>query len=425
MAQSDSLGGRHLRFVGFGFGPIQAGLMLLQAVDSGSFDSYGVLEIDPELVAAVRRNGDAATVNIAGRDGIVRRRLEGLRILNPRVAADRAAAGRMIGEADEMATAIPSVAHYAAGGDSSVASLLARNADPSRTQVLYASENHNYAAELLSAALLALVPASRLAGLEILDTVIGKMSGVIQSPAEMAALGIEPIVPGWSRAILVEEFSRILVSRPRRGGVRRGIEVFEEKDDLLPFEEAKLYGHNAIHSLLGYLAAWKGYDVMSRIREDRQLYELGLAAFLEESGAPLIRRHGRLGDPLFTERGYGAYARDLMERMTNPFLHDKVERICRDPARKLGLADRLFGTMQVAMEAGVSPRRLALGAAAALRYARGKGEAFAAGESAAALRGLWGSAPQAGGGGARDRREECIGLVLEADALLEKGRLPA
>ncbi len=413
------------QFVGFGFGPIQAGLMLLEAVDSGNFDSYGVVEIDPELVAAVRRNGDAVTVNIAGEQGIVRRRLEGLRILNPRVEEDRLAIGKLVKDADEMATAIPSVAHYGAGGESSVASLIARNVDPVRTRILYAAENHNFAAELLRAAILGHVTESRLDGLEILNTVIGKMSGVIQSREEMSALGIEPIVPGWTRAILVEEFSRILVSRPRRAGARRGITVFEEKDDLLPFEEAKLYGHNAIHSLLGYLAAWRGYGAMSRIRDDRRLHELGLAAFLEESGAPLIRRHRELGDPLFTESGFAAYARDLVDRMTNPYLHDKVERICRDPARKLGIADRLFGTMQLALSAGVTPRRLALGAAAAIRYARSRGEAFATGETPAMLHALWDAAPaeRPQEGGARERREDCIRLVVEAEGRLDSGEL--
>ncbi len=81
------------------------------------------------------------------------------------------------------------------------------------------------------------------------------------------------------------------------------IRVFEEKDDLLPFEEAKLYGHNAVHALLGYLARLRGYDVMSRIGDDAQLMELGRRVFLEESGAPLIRRHAGTGDPLFTREG--------------------------------------------------------------------------------------------------------------------------
>ena len=89
------------------------------------------------------------------------------------------------------------------------------------------------------------------------------------------------------------------------------------------------------------------------------------AAFLEESGEALIRRHRGI-DPLFTSEGYRDYADDLLERMTNPFLLDTVERVTRDTERKLGWNDRLIGTIRVALASAVEPRRYALGAAAAL-----------------------------------------------------------
>ena len=52
--------------------------------------------------------------------------------------------------------------------------------------------------------------------------------------------------------------------------------------------------------------------------------------------------------------------------MTNPYLLDTVERVGRDPARKLGWNDRLVGTMRLALDQGIEPRRYAFGAAAAL-----------------------------------------------------------
>ncbi len=51
--------------------------------------------------------------------------------------------------------------------------------------------------------------------------------------------------------------------------------------------------------------------------------------------------------------------------MTRATLGDRVDRVCRDPARKLGYDDRFFGTMRLAWGAGIRPIRLALGAAAA------------------------------------------------------------
>ena len=71
-------------------------------------------------------------------------------------------------------------------------------------------------------------------------------------------------------------------------------------------------------------------------------------------------------DPLFTRDGYTEYADDLLLRMTNPFLRDSVERVGRDPRRKLGWDDRLIGTMRVALRHDIEPWRYAVGAAAAL-----------------------------------------------------------
>ena len=52
--------------------------------------------------------------------------------------------------------------------------------------------------------------------------------------------------------------------------------------------------------------------------------------------------------------------------MTNPYLRDQVERVGRDPERKLAWDDRLVGTMRMALRQGVPAHHYAVGAAAAL-----------------------------------------------------------
>ena len=76
------------------------------------------------------------------------------------------------------------------------------------------------------------------------------------------------MTPFSKAAILVGEFTSIIISKITLPGFKRGIEVFQEKDDLLPFEEAKLFGHNAVHSMLGFFAALKNYTYMSEIKND-------------------------------------------------------------------------------------------------------------------------------------------------------------
>jgi mannitol-1-phosphate 5-dehydrogenase len=199
---------------------------------------------------------------------------------------------------------------------------------------------------------------------QFLNTVIGKMSQVVTDPCEMAQRGLAPIVPGIDRAFLVEEFNRILVSKTTIAGFTPGIEVFVEKDDLLPFEEAKLYGHNAIHALLGFIGMLKGYAKMTQLKADAPLMSAARAAFLQESGGALVRKYASLGDELFTEAGYRHYVEDLLERMTNPYLADTTARASRDIARKLGIADRIFGTMALVLEHGIEPKNMAMGAMA-------------------------------------------------------------
>jgi mannitol-1-phosphate 5-dehydrogenase len=401
------------RFVGFGLGAIQTGLFLYEAQAPGTFSSFTVAEVDRKLLAQVRGVGGELRVNIAHEDRVERAVLRGVEVLDPNDPSDAVRLEQAVREADELATAVPSVSLYEAGGPASIAAVLARSLDASRPRVLYAAENHNHAARLLTEAITRLRggPAPRF---QALETVIGKMSGVVTDPAEIESLGLASLVPGLDRAVLVEAFNRILVSRVALPGFQRGIAVFEEKPDLLPFEEAKLYGHNAVHALLGYLGLHRGYTLMSEVLEDSELRELGVRAFLEESGGALRARHGASGEALFTEAGYRDYALDLVRRMGNPFLRDHVARVCRDPRRKLGYDDRLVGTMRLALEAGIVPRLFAVGARAALS-ALATAEGRAGGLDARGIRdmllAIWSDAAT------DEHAETCVELIAAAGLL--------
>jgi mannitol-1-phosphate 5-dehydrogenase len=363
-------------FVGFGFGAIQGGLFLLEAHRSGNFDRLVVAEVVQELVDAVRRAGGRYHVNVATAAGIEDFTVANVEILNPLIAADQEKLIEALAEASEIATALPSVEFYQRGG-APVTKLLAQSLSLKSRRpnalpcVIYTAENHNRAAEILQEQCEARLDDSARAfvreSAQFLNTVIGKMSGVVTDAGQIHTDGLACLVENYPRAFLVEEFNRIFITQIRLPGFRRGIEVFVEKPDLLPFEEAKLYGHNAIHALIGFLAHHRGHEFMSAVTADPPLLALARAAFLGESGNPLMKRHAGV-DPLFTPAGWRAYAEDLLARMANPHLRDRVERVIRDPRRKLGWDDRLIGTMRLALEAGVTPGRFALGAAAAAKF---------------------------------------------------------
>lgn len=416
-------------FVGFGFGAIQAGLFLYEAFRSGNFTRLVVAEIVPDLVAAIRRAQGCYRVNIATRSGIQVQPVRGLEILNPRVPADAVALAEALAEATEICTALPSVEFYARG-EPSVAGLLAqalqRKAAHDRLPpcVVYTAENHNRAAEILqelcerggdgSSPAVAGVrnsggraaPTAFLGKVQFLNTVIGKMSGVVTDPEDIRAARLACLADGFAHAFLVEEFNRILISRIDLPGFQPGLDVFLEKPDLLPFEEAKLYGHNAVHALLGYLARRQGARFMSEVAADPRLMTLAREAFREESGPALIARHGGL-DPLFTPAGFLAYSDDLLARMTNPSLRDRTDRVTRDTPRKLAWGDRLVGTMRLALDAGIVPVCFAFGAAAALDTLP------AAGPVAARLHELWPEPDQPPG-----RKSQLIALITKAQQRL-------
>jgi mannitol-1-phosphate 5-dehydrogenase len=360
-----------MTFVGIGFGAIQSGLFLLEAHASRNFERLVVAEVVPEIVAAVRKNNGRIRVNVAHAHVIETYEIDGVEVYNPADSADAARLVDAIAVADEIATALPSIDFYSRGVPSP-AKLLARGIERKITDgrlpraVVYTAENHNHAAERLQEAVTEAICDTDRARfgdrVVFLNTVIGKMSGVVTDPTQIESESLAPLVERGDFAVLVEEFNRILISQVPLTNFERGITVFQEKPDLLPFEEAKLYGHNAAHALLGYLAHRAGLSFMHEA--DAPLRRLVKHAFLEESGGALCRRHAGI-DPLFTPDGWSKYVDDLMQRMVNPHLQDRVDRVIRDPRRKLAWNDRLVGTIRMAIEYDIEPSCLTMGAATA------------------------------------------------------------
>lgn len=352
-------------FAGFGLGAIQSGLFLHEAHRSGNFSRLVVSEVVPHVVADVRNAGGTIKVNIAHEDRIEVATIPNLVILDPQDADDRAKLVAELAAADEIATALPSVDFYSRGNAFSPAALLADSFTLRGTKpgILYTAENDTHAADKLAATLGDKLPPT----VQLLNTVIGKMSGIVTDAATISELRLAPITPTSKRAVLVEAFNRIQISRVTLPGFARGIGVFSEQDDLGPFEDAKLYGHNAVHALLGYLANERNIATMDRVRAFPKLLTIARAAFLEECG-PALRHQHRIADPLFTEAGWAGFSDELLTRMTNPFLRDSVERVIRDPHRKLGWDDRLVGAMRLCLAAGIQPTRLARGVRAAVKF---------------------------------------------------------
>jgi glutathione synthase/RimK-type ligase-like ATP-grasp enzyme len=140
----------------------------------------------------------------------------------------------------------------------------------------------------------------------------------------------------------------------------------------------KLYTYSAGHAAAAYLGYLKGYHYLHTAVRDREIRAAVLAA-MTEGQRGLVARYGR---------EIGGDQRDLLKilaRFENPALGDRIERVGRDPQRKLGARERLVGAAQLAQAAGIRPRHLALAAAAALCF-DDDGAADADGDDAAQRR---------------------------------------
>ena len=351
-------------FVGFGFGAIQGGLFLPEAYRSGNFSRLVVSEIDSTAVEQIRKSAGNYACNVAEPDHVRLEEVSGLEILNPLIPADREKLVEAIASANELCTALPSYTLYDAGGQASVASLLAEglqkklhNTDRPAA-VVYAAENDGRAAARLQEACNKYVSTSLDGKVSFSETVIAKMCSVVTDSKRITEEKLAEVTPGSSKSFLVEAFDQILIEEKTPSGFDRGITRFIPKLDLDPFALTKFHGHNAIHYCLGIKAREQGMSFMHEARQDPALIDWAKEAFVKEAGVGLRYQFTGFPDDLFSELGFSVYADDAIQRMVNPYLRDPIDRVTRDPIRKLGWDDRLVGSIRYVVKAGVHPQKM-------------------------------------------------------------------
>lgn len=133
--------------------------------------------------------------------------------------------------------------------------------------------------------------------------------------------------------------------------------------ELVPFSpfaffiERKLLIHNMGHALMAYMAYQKGYGYIFEAATDGEIKYILTRALLESARA-LAKRHGAPLDDTMQ------FVEDLMVRFENKLLVDSLDRVGRDPKRKLSATDRLVGAFNMVREEGNIPAHIAVGIAA-------------------------------------------------------------
>ena len=351
-------------YVGIGSGAIQLGLWAYYARLSGM--KVILSDVDSVKVDRIRNNNNFYYINIAYFDRISSVKVGPVEIYNLNIPEERNKIIKFITQANDIITAVPDISVYQKG----ISSLLREGLllrEKTLPTAIYASENRVEAAQTLKK--LIYPGGDTPPFVQFYDTVIARMGGSHSDTQFMKKLNLMPITPESKEALLVEDFDRIIIEKEqlsKKYSFETEFSRFYATSDIGLYEERKLFGHNAVHSLLGFIGKLKGYKFMSEYNGDIDFGYIGVDALLEETGGWFKGKYGESKEKTVTEDGYRLWAIQLCRRIVSPFLYDSVDRIIRDPERKLGWNDRLIGIIRNALSAGVVPGRYALGAAAAL-----------------------------------------------------------
>ncbi len=161
--------------------------------------------------------------------------------------------------------------------------------------------------------------------------------------------------------VCVEPYCELPVDRDAFRGPIPEIAHLKPIANFEAYVERKLFVHNLSHAATAYLGRLRGHEYIWQAIRDEKVCEL-VAAATAESCEALARRRG------LDRADLEAHRLDLVHRYHNKALADQVERVARDPVRKLGPEDRIIGAAKQCVEAGVDPRYVALIAAAAVHY---------------------------------------------------------
>ncbi len=184
--------------------------------------------------------------------------------------------------------------------------------------------------------------------------------------AEAVVARMVPLVTDEDRRrdplfVAVESYNVLPVDARAFIGEPPHIYHVEHIDDIEAYQARKLYAFNAGHAMFAYLGYGRGYRYVWQAVEDPQVRGLVERAFSESLKALSLKFDWSLEELWEHTLGF-------VTRFGNRNLGDTIQRVARDPLRKLGPKERLIGSARLALEQGIEPEGIVTGVAAALRY---------------------------------------------------------
>jgi len=325
--------------VHFGAGNIGRGFIGLLLHEAG----YEVVfsDVNAELIG--RLNSTPSYRVIEAGAGGTEKTVTGYRGIDS--SADPDALVAAITAADVVTTAVgPNVLRFVA--PAIAAGIVARPASAAPLAVM-ACENALGATDLLRAEIEKHAPAADLAG-----------------RAVFANTAVDRIVPEQSTDaldVLVEPYCEWAVESTPFGSAVPAIPGAHFVPDLAPYIERKLFTVNTGHATTAYHGRLAGHATIAAALQDAAVRS-AVEAVLAETAAFLVAKHG------FPATEQRAYLEKTIERFSNPAIDDSVERVGRQPMRKLSRHERFVGPASEIASSGVTPVALLGAMGAALRF---------------------------------------------------------
>jgi mannitol-1-phosphate 5-dehydrogenase len=145
-------------------------------------------------------------------------------------------------------------------------------------------------------------------------------------------------------------------------GAKPGIAGLNECEDVAPFYARKLFTNNSGHSVLAYEGFLAGHELLCEAMRDDGI-QARLRALLTPATEMLCREYA------MERKELAVHVECLIRhRFANSGLADRVERVARQPLRKLGPSERLVGLLRLLQRHKLPLQPICRTIAAALHY---------------------------------------------------------
>lgn len=194
--------------------------------------------------------------------------------------------------------------------------------------------------------------------IEYINSHLGLVETIISRMVSSVPLSISSKDPLF---IMAEEYNNLFVDKSAFIGEIPDIKELVAVDNFAAYQEQKLYTYNTGHTVCAYIGSQKGYKYIWEAIRDKKVKKIVRGAMLE-TGQALSKKH------YFKIKEQEKFIDQFLLRLDNPALGDTIERVGRDPIRKLSPQERLIGAAKFAEKYGVVPANLCIGIAAALKF---------------------------------------------------------